>query len=140
MPTFLISDTHFGHPLMAGLRGFSSIDEMDHAFISNWNRVVDEDDEVWHLGDVYICSDKRATEILNQLNGRKHLVLGNHDKPQAGPTEATSRKLDCGKCLGNMVFIVPMSLFTPLVCYYLSTSTGTFIQIRALKGLINAFV
>ena len=46
--------------------------------IANWNAVVGEDDEVWHLGD-FARTAKQAAELLPRLNGRKHLVLGNND-------------------------------------------------------------
>ena len=53
---------------------------MDAALISNWNKVVGDDDEVYHLGDV--CLDpKLAFKYMSQLKGKKILILGNHDGP-----------------------------------------------------------
>lgn len=77
---FAISDTHFGHSnvLKYDGRPFSSIDEHDETLIKNWNSVVRPNDEVWHLGDV-ARTVKLAQAIIPRLNGRIHIVRGNHD-------------------------------------------------------------
>jgi len=51
---------------------------MDAALIANWNARVSPADEVWHLGDVARRPDA-VVGLLNQLNGRKHLIRGNND-------------------------------------------------------------
>ena len=78
---FLISDTHFSHSNVIRYenRPFRDADEMDKHMIQKWNEVVSENDLVFHLGDVIIGSAKKAQEVLTQLNGRKILILGNHD-------------------------------------------------------------
>ena len=48
--------------------------------INNWNFVVNEDDEVYILGDVSWKNMKETLNILKQLKGKKHLVRGNHDE------------------------------------------------------------
>ena len=82
MAIFFTGDTHFGDPraLRFDHRPFRSLDEHDAALIANWNTTVGPDDEVWHLGDFALgpAPDKIA-EMLNQLNGRKHLIVGNND-------------------------------------------------------------
>lgn len=79
---FYISDLHFGHKnvLFFDNRPFDNIDEMAEALIENWNRKVGHDDDVWILGDFCYRSDKDPSYFLKQLNGRKHLLIGNHDK------------------------------------------------------------
>ena len=81
---FVIGCTHFGDSRILEYKdrsgklirpGFSSIKEMDKMLLDNWNSVVSEQDIVYHLGDVYAGT----TDVLEQLNGRKRLVLGNHD-------------------------------------------------------------
>lgn len=79
---FFISDTHFGHEGMMRMcaRPFDSVEEMDRHMIECWNSVVGKNDEVWHLGDFAYRGDAgHAEKIFKQLNGRKHLIIGNHD-------------------------------------------------------------
>lgn len=86
MKTFLISDTHFGHSNILTfidnrgnkLRDFNSIEEMDETLIDNWNKVVNKNDKVYHLGDLTF-SNKKLNEIMPRLNGTKVLIKGNHD-------------------------------------------------------------
>lgn len=78
------SDIHFSHKSLITRPKvrpkWESVEEMDAAIIKNWNERVAFRDEVYILGDVAICSAKRADEFLGQLNGRKYLIAGNHDK------------------------------------------------------------
>lgn len=48
--------------------------------IENWNRVVTPQDKVYHLGDVALGPKDRFHEIMPRLNGKKRLILGNHDE------------------------------------------------------------
>lgn len=83
--TFIISDSHFGHANSltfkqsdgSPLRDFSSVEEMDEHMVQCWNSVVRPEDKVIHLGDVVI--NKKYLEILRRLNGKKKLIMGNHD-------------------------------------------------------------
>lgn len=77
---FFISDTHFDHVNIIKYcnRPFDTIELMNDALIRNWNAVVKPEDEVWHLGDVCI-NYKKAFNFISRLNGKKILVLGNHD-------------------------------------------------------------
>lgn len=61
-------------------RPFSTIEENDNAIINNWNEVVNIDDDVYILGDLSYHNVTETTKIINQLNGNKHLVVGNHDQ------------------------------------------------------------
>lgn len=83
---YFISDTHFGHK--GSLRWnngtirprFSNIKEADNLMIENWNKIVKPEDIVYFLGDfAYKCSKNYAESIFWQLNGKKHLIIGNHD-------------------------------------------------------------
>lgn len=86
---FFTSDTHFGHESIINFcnRPFSSVKEMDQALIDNWNSVVGPNDYVFHLGDFCFKGTQYWDNILNQLNGHKFLILGNHDLKNlnAGP-------------------------------------------------------
>jgi len=83
MNTFFTADTHFGHRRILEYckRPFATVYEMDKALVANWNRVVKPGDTIYHLGDVaFCCTSKYYSDIFFQLNGTKHLILGNHDK------------------------------------------------------------
>ena len=75
-----ISDPHFHHKNMAIRRGFNDEIEMNEYIIKQWNKIVSKRDVTYILGD--ITMEKSNYKILNQLNGLKKVVLGNHDKPQ----------------------------------------------------------
>ena len=78
------ADTHFGHRSILRMcqRQFDSIEEHDATLVELWNSVVRPNDEVWHLGDFsYRAGVEHAERILKKLNGRIHLVRGNHDRP-----------------------------------------------------------
>jgi len=55
--------------------GFKDIKAMNEFIGDNWNSVVKPKDIVYHLGDV----GSGRCEVLHRLNGRKRLILGNHD-------------------------------------------------------------
>jgi calcineurin-like phosphoesterase family protein len=52
---------------------------MNEMLIENHNKVVKPNDLVFHLGD-FCFSAKAVAPIRSRLNGRLHLVAGNHDK------------------------------------------------------------
>lgn len=83
---FFISDTHFGHENTCTkfkrddgtpLRPFANAEEMDETMVERWNAVVKQHDIVYHLGDVVM--NKKFLPILDRLNGKKKLIMGNHD-------------------------------------------------------------
>ncbi len=76
-----ISDLHIGHQrsIEFDKRPFSSLDEMKQTIITNWNSVVKTGDIIYILGDAF-WNNSEASEVLKQLKGEKHLVLGNHDR------------------------------------------------------------
>lgn len=79
---FYISDLHFGHKNILGFdnRPFFDIEQMNNELIHRWNSVVSNGDIVYILGDMFWCTPKDATPIMEQLNGQKFLVKGNHDR------------------------------------------------------------
>ena len=83
--TYFTSDQHFGHFNIIRLshRPFATADEMDEAMVSKWNVKVKADDTIYILGDLFFRS-ANVEPVLKRLNGRKHLVLGNHDHSWTG--------------------------------------------------------
>lgn len=79
---YFTSDLHLGHRNIIRLcnRPFATIEEMDETLIRNWNAKVTSGDTVYILGDLLFRNEKPAEEYLKQLKGKKHLIIGNHDR------------------------------------------------------------
>lgn len=79
---FVSSDHHFFHKNIIEYcsRPFTGLDHMHQFMIDEWNSVVTDDDIIIHLGD-FICGGTfdAVKEVVDQLNGYKILVIGNHD-------------------------------------------------------------
>lgn len=79
---YYISDLHFGHiNILKHREVFSSLDEMHSTLLNNWRRTVTPEDTVYVLGDICYNSPISASDIMQELPGHKHLLLGNHDDP-----------------------------------------------------------
>lgn len=102
---YCISDTHFGHNKLwrefpMGRRSWSrDPDHMNEHMIECWNRVVQQDDVVLHLGDFVFGSKGEVQQIRSRLNGTLWLVLGNHDRtktstiPLLRPNDVVEKRL-----------------------------------------------
>ncbi|MEF2550932.1 DUF433 domain-containing protein [Aurantimonas sp. A2-1-M11] len=80
---FFTADTHYGHRGIIEMcqRPFFDVEDMDEGLVRRWNDRVRKNDAVYHLGDFAMKSTaERCTEIFGRLNGRKHLIIGNHDR------------------------------------------------------------
>lgn len=91
-------DTHFGHAgsIAQSRRPFRDVAEMDALLIEAWNAVVRPGDTVVHLGDFeWGHTPARAAEIFAALRGRKHLIMGNHDRARVTdlPWESVQERL-----------------------------------------------
>lgn len=89
---YFIADTHFGHANIIKYEGrpFANVSEMDKMLIQNWNTVVSESDEIFVLGDFSFYNKEKTKKILQQLHGKKTLIMGNHD------TQSLEYYLECG--------------------------------------------
>lgn len=78
---YFTADTHFGHGNVIRYenRPFQTVEGMDEALIRNWNQKVSSEDEVFILGDLTLKGPQSANALLEQLQGRKYLIRGNHD-------------------------------------------------------------
>jgi calcineurin-like phosphoesterase family protein len=102
---YFISDTHFNHDrsFVYGPRGFSSVADADETIIRNWNSTVGMGDDIYVLGDFFLGTDMNYIQnVLSSLNGRIHLILGNHDTPA---------KIQLYEQTPNIVEVVPAKLF-----------------------------
>ena len=79
--TFFTSDTHFNHANIIKFcnRPFKDVEQMNETLIANWNRMISNDDIVFHLGDFCLGGAAEWTKVLARLNGKIYLILGNHD-------------------------------------------------------------
>ena len=79
-----ISDEHYYHNGMITHCGreFDSVEHMNETMIQHNNEIVTLKDNVFHIGDFTYedASFEQVKYILSRLNGRHHLILGNHDK------------------------------------------------------------
>ena len=78
---YFTSDTHFCHikEFLFTPRGFTNVEDMNLTIVANWNDIVQPDDDVYHLGDFVMNDIDAGIELIKQLNGRIHLIRGNHD-------------------------------------------------------------
>ena len=78
---FFTSDTHFYHSNIINFCGrpFKNVEVMNETLIANWNSVVGPGNIVFHLGDFCLGGSAEWTNILNRLNGKIYLIVGNHD-------------------------------------------------------------
>ena len=109
MNTFFTADTHFDHDNIRRHcnRPFATIDEMNDTLIRNWNNIVSKKDQVYILGDFAFRNHNR---FIMALNGKKTLVLGNHDKQS-------------GECLRNFtevtqIKVVQFDNINIVMCHY----------------------
>jgi calcineurin-like phosphoesterase family protein len=96
LPFFVISDTHFFHEnivkfcgrdgqilKLLGPKPDTKLIDHNEYMVKQWNSVVGPEDVILHLGDVFMSyrsSDARyMAEIMPRLNGKKYLIMGNHD-------------------------------------------------------------
>ena len=82
---YFTSDLHLGHKNIIKYedRPWKTVEDMTIGLIENWNEVVKPTDEVYILGDFAFQNSYTTpfliTDILSRLNGKKHLIIGNHD-------------------------------------------------------------
>lgn len=91
------SDHHFGHKLVAKHRGFwheedgevvVETDAHDSEIVRRHNEVVRPDDIVWFHGDLCLKDVDYALELVGRMNGRRHLIWGNHDAGWPGHSDS----------------------------------------------------
>ena len=86
MTIYFTADTHFGRDDFFN-EGYTerpklwkNAQEMDEALIKSWNETVGREDTVFLLGDFSNYDDPiKNQRIWNKLNGKKKLIVGNHD-------------------------------------------------------------
>ena len=81
---YYTSDLHLFHYNIIRLcnRSYNTVEEMNGDLIKRWNIKVGPNDDVYILGDIVFkyADINEVKEMLKKLNGKKHLIRGNHDK------------------------------------------------------------
>ena len=82
---YFTSDPHYNHDRIIEYAGrpFDNVADMNEHMIKVWNEVVQDDDDVYMLGDFYFAPLRHGhmslDEIMTRLRGKKHFIRGNHD-------------------------------------------------------------
>ena len=76
---YYTADLHLGYAPMLAHRPFESVQAMDETLIRNWNETVGPDDTVYIVGDFSYNGGVVPAQYFRRLQGRKHLIRGNHD-------------------------------------------------------------
>ena len=114
MTIFFVSDTHFFHENSlkfsdehgALMRpGFDDVDHMNEVFVQRWNSVVSPEDKVYHLGDVSWRYGPLLDSLMSRLNGKKRLLIGNHDKIKGTNLVNHFQKVELWRPFGTEGFI-----------------------------------
>lgn len=98
MAIYFSSDLHFSHDkhFIYEPRGFPNITEMNETIVKNFNSIITNNDDLYLLGDCILGNSASSLEYLQQLNGKIHIILGNHD---------TSARIELYKTLPNVIDI-----------------------------------
>ena len=93
---WLTSDYHFNHnrEFIWKARGFDSVEQMNEWIVFHHNKMVEPDDDVYALGDLMLGDSVKGIEYIKRLNGKLHIVRGNHD---------TDRRWELYKELPNVI-------------------------------------
>ena len=133
---FVTSDWHFGHDrqFIWGPRGFTSIEEHNAEIVRRHNEVVGPDDEVYVLGDLMLGDNKVGLAAIAQLNGRLHVVCGNHD---------TDARIEAYENLPNVVEVCTAARFKwdklNFYCSHWPTHTDNLEKESINQCMINFF-
>ena len=132
------SDLHFGHasilyfcPKRREKMGITleelqndkigAVEKMDKYLIDLWNSTVKKQDTVYFLGDFCLQNKEYTEKILNKLHGKKHLIVGNHDKSLKGLEnyfESVSQIKEAKFTNNQFKFINPEETFCVEMCHF----------------------
>lgn len=78
LDTWIISDTHFFHDNIVKYCDRP----IDHTeiMVKNWHAMIEPEDTVLHLGDIFMGKRAQTIPLLNKLPGDIWFIRGNHDK------------------------------------------------------------
>lgn len=99
---FYSADLHLGHHNIlrhcAATRPFNTVEDMDAAIVRRINERVGTSDILYIVGDFALSGDvEYVRHLFHAMNGRKVLILGNHDLDAKGRVSKTVRDLPWGQ-------------------------------------------
>ena len=56
------------------------LEKYDKWLIEKWNSTIKKNDMVYIIGDFCLANTEKCKNLVQKLNGKKWLILGNHDK------------------------------------------------------------
>jgi calcineurin-like phosphoesterase family protein len=82
MNIYFYADPHFNHGNIIKYcdRPFENVHLMNEHLIKEYNRIVQDDDIVYFLGDIGINKRGSLVHCIERLKGNKILIRGNHDQ------------------------------------------------------------
>ena len=106
MTVWYSSDFHFHHSMVADTRGHVDVDAHDAEILTYWTNTVQAGDDVWILGDLALSKNgaMKAFGYLEEMPGRKHLIIGNHDLVWPGSSRAHKFSGMYGKVFDSVAF------------------------------------
>lgn len=86
MAIWVTSDLHLNdhNMLQTNRTQFQNIEDHNEYIIKQYNSCVGKDDLVYILGDVGFTPRQELSKLIKRLNGRKILIVGNHDQLSDG--------------------------------------------------------
>lgn len=79
-----------------GPRKCTGVEDNSNKIIANHNAIVNDEDDVYVLGDLMLGDYDYGIDKIKQLKGKIHVVLGNHD---------STKRVELYKTLPNIVEI-----------------------------------
>lgn len=82
MKVYFTADLHLNHAniIKYAHRPFKNISHMNREIIKRWNKKVNKDDLVYHVGDFCFKGQTNARMFEEKLNGNIVHIFGNHDR------------------------------------------------------------
>ena len=95
------SDQHYSHQNIIKFcnRPYADTHTMNKALTEGYNSLVEDNDYVFHLGDLSFADKKSTRTIIAGLKGHKILIRGNHDREPDGFYLANGFKEIYSNCL-----------------------------------------
>lgn len=101
MATYFTSDHHLGHDNILKYcrmtRPYRDVRAMAEDYADQWDARISADDVVWVLGDISLKFPP-VEDFMSARPGRKHLVVGNHDRCFDMQSELLDAYLVIGFC------------------------------------------